>query len=306
LPKLSIVIPVFNEAEIIPELYRRCISATEAWCDDFEIIVINDASTDNSLALLQELNKKDKRWKVISFSRNFGHQAAFHAGLANCTGDYVAMIDGDLQDPPELLQQFYLKMQEGYDVVYGVRRKRKESFSKKLAYRLYYLILDNFAEIKIPLDSGDFSMIRRQVLDEMLKMPEQSLFLRGLRSWVGYRQFGYEYERDARFGGEPKYTLGKLFKLAYDGLFSFSQFPVKLLTTLGVVIIIIAILYSIYALIGKFFFPDTPQGFTTLAISIFMFSGIQLLSLGIVGEYIVRIYDESRKRPLYIISKKDF
>jgi len=305
LPTLSIVIPIFNEDEIIPELYRRTMAATELWCKDFEVVVVNDDSTDNSLLLLEALNREDKRWKVISFSRNFGHQAAFLAGLKHATGDYVAMIDGDLQDPPELLQQFYLKLQEGYDVVYGIRRKRKEVFFKRLAYSLYYMILDNFAEIKIPLDSGDFSLIRRNVLDEMLKIPEHSLFIRGLRSWVGYRQFGYEYERDGRFGGESKYTLGKLFRLAYNGLFSFSQFPVKLLTNLGLVIILIAIAYSVYALIAKFFFPDTPQGFTTLAIGIFMLGGIQLLSLGIIGEYIIRIYDESRKRPLYIISKKE-
>ena len=306
MPKVSVVIPIFNEAEIIPELFHRCISATQAWCDDFEFIVVNDGSTDNSLQLLEEFQQSDSRWKVISLSRNFGHQAAFLAGLTCASGDYVAMIDGDLQDPPELLEKFYLKIQEGFDVVYGVRRKRKEGISKKLAYRLYYLILDNFAEIKIPLDSGDFSMLRRTVLDEILKIPEQSLFIRGLRSWVGYRQFGYEYERDARLAGDPKYTLGKLFRLAYNGLFSFSQFPVKLLTNLGLIIIVISICYSIYALIAKFLFPDTPQGFTTLAISIFMLGGIQLLSLGIIGEYIIRIYDETRKRPLYIISKKGF
>lgn len=306
LPKVSIVIPIFNEEEILQDLFKRCIAATESWCNDFEIVSVNDGSTDNTLSILNSFHQKDSRWKVVSLSRNFGHQAAFLAGLSCATGEYIAMIDGDLQDPPELLQNFYAKIQEGYDVVYGVRRKRKEGVVKKMSYSLYYTILDNFADIKIPLDSGDFSMMRRVVLDEILKMTEQSLFLRGLRSWVGYRQFGYEYERDARIGGDPKYTIKKLFQLAYNGLFSFSQFPVKLLTTTGLAIITIAIGYSVYALVSKFLYPDIPQGFTTLAISIFMLSGVQLLSLGIIGEYVVRIFDEARKRPLYIISQKAF
>jgi glycosyltransferase involved in cell wall biosynthesis len=304
--KLSIVIPVFNEAELIPLLFDRCIEATQKWCSEFEIIVVNDGSTDGTQVLLEKYHVRDPRWKIISLSRNFGHQAAFLAGLSHASGEYVAMIDGDLQDPPELLESFYLKLLEGYDVVYGVRKKRKESFLMKLLYSTYYKILRRFSNISIPLDSGDFSMMRRDVVSEILKMPEQSLFIRGLRSWVGYNQYGYEYERDIRAAGEVKYTFKKLFQLAYNGLFSFSQFPVKLLTSLGLTIIIISILYTIYALVAKFLDPDTPQGFTTLAIAIFMLSGVQLLSLGIIGEYVVRIYDETRKRPLFIVNKKDF
>ena len=195
-------------------------------------------------------------------------------------------------------------MQEGYDVVYGVRTKRKESLWKKILYSSYYKILRNLSDVDIPLDSGDFSLMRREVVNEILKMPEQSLFIRGLRAWVGYKQYGYVYDRDARFAGEVKYTFKKLLKLSYNGLFSFSQFPIKLLTTLGLSIIVVAILYSAYVLVEKFISPDIPQGFTSLAISIFMLSGVQLLSLGIIGEYIVRIYDESRKRPLFIVDKK--
>jgi dolichol-phosphate mannosyltransferase len=304
--KLSVVIPVFNEVEVIPVLYHRCIEAIQKWSDDFEIIIVNDGSTDGSQALLASYHSKDTRWKVISLSRNFGHQAAFLAGLNQASGEYIAMIDGDLQDPPELLEKFYLKLLEGYDVVYGVRMNRKESILKKILYASYYKILRNFSDVDIPLDSGDFSLMKREVLTEILKMPEQSLFIRGLRAWVGFKQFGYEYDRDSRVAGEVKYTFKKLFKLGYNGLFSFSQFPIKLLTSLGLIIIIFAIIYSIFVLIEKVLAPGIPQGFTSLAIAIFMLSGVQLLSLGIIGEYVVRIYDESRKRPLFIIDKKIF
>jgi dolichol-phosphate mannosyltransferase len=306
MPKLSIVIPVFNEFLVIPTLYKRCIEATEKWCDDFEIIVVNDGSTDDTQSLLDKYHGQDRRWKTISLSRNFGHQAAFFAGLNYATGDYIAMIDGDLQDPPELLENFYLKLNEGYDVVYGIRRTRKESIVKRIFYSAYYKILSSFSEIDIPVDSGDFSMLRRDVLDHILKMQEHSLFIRGLRSWVGFRQYGYEYARDSRVAGEVKYTIKKLFQLAYNGLFSFSEFPIKLLTNLGIIIMTISICYSIYALVSKIMYPDIPQGFTTLAISIFMLSGVQLISIGIVGEYVVRIYNETRNRPLFIIVKKDF
>ena len=215
------------------------------WCSSYEIICVNDGSTDNTLALLKQYNAQDKRFKVVSFSRNFGHQAAFLSGLKNSTGLYIAMIDGDLQDPPELLEQFFQKMEEGYDVVYGVRRKRKEGFFKKLSYKLYYIILNNISTIPIPLDSGDFSMIRRSVLLQMVEIQEKNIFLRGVRSWVGFRQFPFEYERDARYAGETKYTLKKLLTLAYNGIFSFSQFPVKILARMGFVVIIISILYSL-------------------------------------------------------------
>ena len=305
MPKISIVIPLFNESEVIPALFARVIPATASWSNDFEIIVVDDGSTDNTLELIENYHIQDPRWKVISLSRNFGHQAAFLAGITNATGDYIAMIDGDLQDPPELLENFYNKIQEGYDVVYGVRRKRKEGMVKRILYSLYYLILQKFSDVYIPLDSGDFSMMRRNVLNEILKMPEQSLFIRGLRSWVGYKQFGYEYERDQRLAGDPKYTFKKLFLLAYNGLFSFSQFPVKLLTNTGFAIVIIAIIYSVYVFVEKLINPNIPQGFATLSIALFMLCGVQLLSLGIIGEYIVRIYDESRKRPLFIINKKE-
>lgn len=299
--KLSLVIPLFNEEENVNLLYQRCNAALSSWLEEYEVICVNDGSQDATLTLLKSVHAGDKRWKIISLSRNFGHQQAFLCGLQRASGDIVAMIDGDLQDPPELLQDFYHFMQKNNaDVVYGVRRKRKESWMKKLMYKVYYLLLRKMASIDIPLDSGDFCLMKKEVVISMLRMKEQSLFLRGIRSWVGFSQVGYEYERDARSGGNPKYTLKKLISLAYNGIFSFSQLPVKILTTLGFWVITVAILYSFYALYIKITSPSVPQGFTTLAIAIFLLGGIQLLALGILGEYVVRIYDETRKRPHYI------
>lgn len=299
--KLSVVIPLFNEEVNVSKLFERCQSALSSWIEDYEIICVNDGSKDNTLEFLKKLHEKDARWKIISLSRNFGHQQAYLCGLSRANGEYIAMLDGDLQDPPELLHKFYETLQKNNcDVVYGVRRKRKESFLKKMMYKAYYIILKKMSAIKIPLDSGDFCLMKKEVVQNMLKMQEQSLFLRGIRSWLGFKQFGYEYERDARHGGEPKYTLKKLIQLAYNGIFSFSQMPVKILTTIGFWVIIVSVFYSMYALYVKITTPDVPQGFTTLAIAIFFFGGVQLLALGIIGEYVLRIYDETRGRPHFI------
>lgn len=301
---VSLVIPIHNEEAVIPELHRRVTAALDAIDHVFEVIIIDDGSTDGSLHLLKGIHDQDPRWKILSFSRNFGHQAAVLAGLTESKGEYIGIIDGDLQDPPELMAAFKAKIDEGYGVVFGVRKKRKEVWWKKMAYSVYYKILKNVSQIEIPLDSGDFSMIGRQALNDILKLKEQSLFIRGIRSWVGYKQYGYEYERDKRFGGEPKYTLKKLFLLAYNGIFSFSTLPVKLLTRIGMLMILSSVLYTMYALYIKFTHPDTPQGFTTLAVAIFLFSGVQLLSLGVIGEYVIRIYDETRGRPIYLVKDK--
>ncbi|MFZ1705167.1 MAG: glycosyltransferase family 2 protein [Saprospiraceae bacterium] len=299
--QISLVIPLYNEEENIDSLYRRCTDALTSWATSYEVICVNDGSQDNTLSLLRKVHDNDPRWKVISLSRNFGHQQAYLCGLNRANGQFVSLIDGDLQDPPELLENFYNTMiLNNYDVVYGVRRKRKEGYFKKLLYKVYYLILKKMASIEIPLDSGDFCMMKRNVVQNMLQMKEQSLFLRGIRSWLGYNQYGYEYERDARLVGEPKYTFKKLLQLAYNGIFSFSQLPIKILTTLGFWVVSISILYSIYALYIKITNPDVPQGFTTLAIAILLLGGIQLLALGIIGEYVLRIYDETRNRPHYI------
>lgn len=301
---LSVVIPLYNEEENIDSLYTRCTQAISYWCENYEIICVNDGSSDQTLALLKQYHNQDPKFKIISLSRNFGHQSAYLCGLKNSSGDFIAMIDGDLQDPPELLQNFYNKLLEGFDIVYGVRRKRKEGLFKKLAYKLYYVLLNNISSIPIPLDSGDFSMVNRKVLHQMINIQEKNLFIRGVRSWVGFQQFPYEYERDARYAGKTKYTLRKLLILAYNGIFSFSQFPIKILARTGFIVIIISIFYSLFALYTKITQPEVPQGFTTLAIAIFLFGGIQLLALGIIGEYVLRIYDETRNRPFYIESEK--
>lgn len=301
---ISLVIPLFNEEEIIETLYKRCISSLEKIGEPFEILCVDDGSKDNTFINLKEFYKKDNRFKVLSLSRNFGHQAAVLAGLTHAKGEYIAIIDGDLQDPPEILDQFYNKMNEGNDVVFAVRKKRKEGFFKKLAYWVYYRALDKVSDTEIPLDSGDFCMMRRAVVDNILLMPEQSLFIRGLRAWVGFKQVGLEYERDARLTGEPKYTFKKLFMLAYNGIFSFSRFPVKLFSRLGATVIFLALIYTFYILLKKFFWGDIPEGFTTQIIFLSLFSGIQLLALGIFGEYITRIYDETRNRPLFIVKEK--
>ncbi|MBN2519851.1 MAG: glycosyltransferase family 2 protein [Bacteroidales bacterium] len=301
---LSLVIPLFNEEEVIELLFERVINSMNSITKDFEVICVDDGSKDKSLIKLIECHNKDKRFKVISLSRNFGHQAAILAGLTCSKGDFIAIIDGDLQDPPELIKSFYEKLNEGFDVVFAVRKKRKEGFVKRLCYWAYYRLLKKFADITIPLDSGDFCMMNRKVLNQILQMPEQSLFIRGLRSWVGYKQTEIEYERDARVAGLPKYSFKKLFNLAYNGFFSFSHFPIKFLTKTGFIIIFFSVIYIIYILIKKIFFGGVPEGFTTIIVFIILFSGVQLLATGLVGEYLLRIYDESRKRPLFIINEK--
>ncbi|MFH2141954.1 MAG: glycosyltransferase family 2 protein [Bacteroidota bacterium] len=302
---ISIVIPIYNEEENIQELYRRTIEALKSFTSDFEIICVDDGSKDNTYKKLLACNSIDNRFKIISLSRNFGHQRAILAGLSVTLGECIGIMDGDLQDPPELFQNFYEKIMEGFDVVYAVRKTRKESWFKKTAYWSFYRLLSAVSETKIPMDSGDFCLMKRVVLDQMLGMPEQSLFLRGLRSWVGYKQIAIEYDRDERKAGKPKFNLKRMFNLAYSGLFSFSNFPIKFLGRLGLTIILFSIIYGGIVIFKRIFYPDfIPEGFTTLILSILFLSGVQLISLRILGEYIVRTYDESKRRPLFIIKDK--
>lgn len=301
--KLSLVIPVFNEEDNIPNLFARLSGALATWTSNYEIIMVNDGSADNTLSLLINHHEQDNRIKIIDFSRNFGHQAAILAGITEAEGDYIAILDGDLQDPPEFLQELYAKAEEGYDVVYAVRKKRKEGIIKKGLYFTFYRFLNKITQINIPLDSGDFGLFTKRVRDEIIQAKEHSLFIRGIRSWVGFKQTGIEYERDKRHAGEPKYTFKKLFSLAYNGIFSFSDFPIRILTKLGFYLILISVGYTIFSLI-RYFQGNAPTGFTTLAIAIFFFGSVQIFTLGIVGEYVLRNYNESRNRPIYIINKK--
>lgn len=270
---------------------------------NLELILIDDGSEDNSYAKIVELSKTFNYIKGIKLSRNFGHQIAVKTGLTYCTGDYVAIIDDDLQDPPSLLPSFFKYLDEGYDVAYGVRKKRKESFIKKLCYSFFYRCLNKLSKTKIQIDSGDFCVMKKQVVDNMLQLHEKNPFLRGIRAWVGFKQIGVEYERVARIQGNSGYTLKKLFKIALDGLFSFSNVPIRIITILGLLGLFFAFSYSSITLYHHYINNIDVQGYTSLVIIISFFSSLIIICLGVIGEYIVRIYDEVRNRPFTIIEE---
>lgn len=302
--KISIVIPVLNEEELVDELYNQASAALNAITGDWEVICVNDGSNDNTLSNLVRIHEKDPRWKIISLSKNFGHQPAIWAGLNFAQGDYIGIMDGDLQDNPAHFSRFIEALSPTVDIVYAVRTKRKENIFKRIAYRSFYRLMKNVFGVKVPLDSGDFCLMKKKVVTEMLSMPEHSLFIRGIRSWIGFNQVGIPCERNERFSGQPKYSTRKLMKLAYDGMFSFSDFPIKFLGRLGLVIILASIAYATYIITKRLVWGQVPAGFTTLIIVILFFGGVQLVTVRILGEYLLRIYNESRKRPLYIISNK--
>lgn len=270
-----------------------------------EVVMIDDGSKDDTALKIKQLALVDERFHGVFLSRNHGHQLALTAGIAAAKGtEALFVIDGDLQDPPELLMDFYKLLQEGNDVIYAIRKKRKEGVVKKTAYFLFYRILKSISYIDMPMDSGDFAMISRRVVDILNKMPEESRYLRGMRSWIGFKQIGFEYERDERKAGESKYSFAQLFKLAYNGIFNFSEFPIKFMTTTGIGSILIALLYFIVVVVKKIFFTQVIEGFTSLLFVIILFSGVQLLALGVIGEYVLRIFFQSKNRPLYIIKEE--
>lgn len=301
---LSIIIPVYNEEQTLPELRRQVRAFVEsAGFARAEVLLINDGSRDRSAEIIADIVREDPLFKGVLLTRNFGHQAAVSTGLELCTGDIVAIIDGDLQDPPEAIGLLLKAIDEGADVAYGVRKARKENIFKRTAYFTFYRLLRTMSSIDIPLDTGDFCVMRRCVVRDMLKLPERNRFVRGLRAWVGYKQVGVRYERAARFAGEPQYTLKKLVGLAYDGLFSFSALPVKLMQTIGFGIaglsFLVAMAYLVIALVSDK--PALPAGWPTLIISIWFLGGVQLLFLGLVGEYVHRTFDETRRRPISLV-----
>jgi len=309
---ISIVIPCYNEEAVIPVLYERLSSAVGHLPDSYEVVVVDDGSIDASWDLLTEISLRDQRWKIIRFSRNFGHQAALSAALFHAKGDCAVLIDADLQDPPEAIGRFIEKWKEGFQVVYAVRAKRKENIFKRALYKIFYLLLASVANIQIPLDSGDFCLIDRKVIDLLNKMPEQNMFIRGVRAWVGFKQIGVVYERSARAAGEPKYTYRKLFKLAVDGIFSFSTLPLRITTYFGFIVATFAFLFGFLTLIQRIFIDFSAKlgiapvpGFATTVTAIFFMGGIQLICVGIVGEYIGRIYEQVKGRPVWIISEKN-
>lgn len=298
---LSIIIPVYDEELIVDELFNRTTQALNQITIDWEVICVNDGSKDATLGKLLHYNQQEPRWKVIDLSKNFGHQKAIWAGLNFASGDYVGIMDGDLQDPPETFRTFLEELKNDCDVAYAIRIKRKENYLKRSAYWTFYRFLKTVLGIDIPIDSGDFCLMRKIVVQHIISMPEQSLFIRGIRNWVGFRQKGIECERDSRFAGKPKYSLRNLMKLAYNGIFSFSNFPIQFLGRLGLYIIIASIVYTIWIVTKKLVWGDVPQGFTTTILVIMFFGGVQLITIRILGEYVHRIYDETRKRPLFIV-----
>jgi dolichol-phosphate mannosyltransferase len=304
-PTVSVVLPVYNERQNLEALVLRLVPVLEkAVSGSFEILFIDDGSRDGSGDMLDRFYDRDPRLKTIHFSRNFGHQAALQAGLAEATGKAVILMDSDLQDPPELLEQFVEKWKQNFDVVYAVRKKRKEGVFKRACYSAFYRTMRAIAEIDVPLDAGDFCLMDRCVVEVLISLPERNRFLRGLRSWVGFRQAPIEYERDPRYAGEPKYTLRKLIRLAFSGYVGFSAVPLRTAAWLGVLSATGGFLLIVWAVTAKLRGVPIPQGWASTVALILFSGGVQLLMLGVIGEYLSRVYDEVRQRPHYIVCSR--
>ena len=302
-PQLSVVIPIYNEEKNISNLYDRLTGVMQTLGEAYEFIFVNDGSRDNSLALIKTLSQRDEKVRYIDFSRNFGHQIAVSAGLDHTRGKAIVIIDADLQDPPELIIELYKKMQEGFEVVYARRRKRVgESYLKLLTAKWFYRILANITSVEIPVDTGDFRIMSDKIVQVLRNMPERNKFLRGQISWAGFKQTFVEYDRAERAEGETGYTYRKMIRFALDGITSFSDFPLKVATMSGFAISGVAFLVMLYALYARFVSHDTVPGWTSTILSVLFLGGIQLISIGIIGEYISRISNNVRSRPLYIIS----
>jgi dolichol-phosphate mannosyltransferase len=302
-PRVSIAIAVYNEEAVLPELLRR----TTAVLDQLpggrhELVLVDDGSSDDTWQILESAAARDPRIKALALSRNFGHQIALSAALNHVTGDVTIVMDGDLQDPPEAVPTLLQQYQQGYDVVYVRRVNRKESWWLRSCYWVFYRLLAVLSSTKLPLDAGDFGLMSRRVIDEIRRMPEHHRYLRGMRTWVGFRQIGVPIERSVRHAGITKYSPMRLFKLASDGIFAFSIVPLRAAAAVGAVAMLISIAYSLYAVYAKFW-RGTPQGFTALILAITFLSGVNLFFLGIIGEYVGRIYEEAKGRPHYVVRK---
>ena len=304
-PKYSFIIPIYNEEETIAEMYRRMSGVMDRMDGAVELILINDGSRDRSLPLLRELHDKDARVCYLSLARNFGHQIAVTAGLNFSRGQIVVILDADLQDPPELIPDMVEKWRQGYQVVYAQRtQRRKESWFKRFTAYSFYRLLKQLADVDIPTDTGDFCLLDRQVVDVLNGMPERNRYIRGLRSWIGFRQTAIRFERDPRFAGEVKYTFRKSLALAINGLVSFSTIPLRISTYVGLLAAIASILMALLVLYWRIFVPNSPlTGFTMVLMAIFFLGAVQLVSIGILGEYIGRIYEEVKGRPLYTLAE---
>jgi dolichol-phosphate mannosyltransferase len=304
--KISIVAPVYNEEDCLSEFYRRTQITVNTFKNEAEWIFVNDGSTDRSAEILSELHRKDSRVKILSFSRNFGHQPAIKAGIDHATGDAVITIDADLQDPPEAIAEMITKWKEGYDVVYAVRVERQgEGFFKKATAALYYRLMKRLTHIDMPLDTGDFRLISRPVVDALKLMKEKRPFLRGLISWMGFRQAGITIKREARFAGKTKFSLLKMLQFAWSGITHFSFFPMQLATWIGFLTFIFCSAELAHTLYVTVILKTAVPGWASLMVAILFLGSVQLITLGILGSYLARNYDEARNRPLYLIQKKE-
>jgi glycosyltransferase involved in cell wall biosynthesis len=306
--KISVIIPCFNEEAVLPKLYARLGAVAAGWNSEYEIICVDDGSRDRTWELLKAQNAKDPRWRCLSFARNFGHQTAVSAGLHFATGDAAVIIDADLQDPPEEIARLLERWREGYEVVFATRKQRKDPLVKRFLAWGFYRLLQKMTPLPVASDAGDFCLLDKKVLAVMNSLPERSRYLRGLRTWCGFRQTSVEFDRAERAAGVPQYTFKKSFKLAMDGLFSFSATPLRLATYLGLWVSAFAFFGVVFTLAQKLFATEfariglAPQpGFPTIVISVLFLGGVQLICLGILGEYIGRIYEEVKGRPLWVI-----
>jgi len=302
--RLSVAVPIYNEAQLIPELLRRLTGVLDRVAGGpHEIVIVDDGSTDGSREALLRAAATEPRLIVVTFSRNFGHQAALSAALDHVTGDAVVLMDGDLQDPPEAIPDLVRTHLDGYDVVYAQRVRRKEGWLLRFCYATFYRILAHLSNVQLPVDAGDFGLMSRRVVDQLRKAPERHRYLRGLRAWAGYRQIGIAVERSARAGGESKYSVAKLVALACDGFFSFSVAPLRAAALLGVGAILLSTLFALYSIAAKFLLNRSPQGFTAVIVVMVFLSGTNLLFLGLLGEYLGRVYEEVKRRPLYVVDQ---
>jgi glycosyltransferase involved in cell wall biosynthesis len=302
-PRVSLAIPVYNEEAVVPELLRRTTAVLDTLpCGPHEIVLADDGSSDRTLEMLEKAAKEDDRLVIVALSRNFGHQTALTAALDHVTGDVAILMDGDLQDPPEAVPTLLEAYQQGYDVVYVRRVNRKESWWLRLCYYLFYRLLTVLSSTQLPLDAGDFGLMSRRVIQEMRRMPEHHRYLRGMRTWVGFRQIGIPIERSARHAGRPKYSPIKLLMLAFDGIFAFSIAPLRAAAILGVIAIFLSGLFSLYSIYVKLWL-HSPQGFTAMILAITFLAGVNLFFLGVIGEYVGRVYEETKARPHYVVGK---
>ncbi|MEE1094487.1 MAG: glycosyltransferase [Bacteroidales bacterium] len=304
--ELSVIIPSYNEERNVGIMHERLTKTLSEITDSYEMIFVNDCSKDQTLLRIKELAERDSHVKYLSFSRNFGHQIAVSAGLDFCTGEAVVIIDGDLQDPPELISKMYERYKEGYKVVYAKRKTREgETWFKKATAKIFYRLLASMTSIDIPVDVGDFRLIDRVIVEHLRNMPEKSKYIRGQIAWIGYKQTFVEYHRYARLYGTTNYPLKKMLRFALDGITAFSDKPLKIASGLGIFSAIVSLLALVYALVSHFCFHATITGWTSLILSVLFIGGVQLITIGIIGEYIARINNDVRNRPLYILDEKN-